>query len=380
MLNLNSNRIGWAVVCVVLLPACGSTAPARLPDASLYRADLTEIVSSTAATGAVMVIDAPGIVDDRVISAGVTGDGRNMTSATPVRVASVTKTYVAAALLRLDETGQLDLDEPIGGLLSSDSLEQLKNGGHDGDRITVRHLITHTAGLPDHVSEQYLRAIIEDPSRHWTRDEQIAMLASGLNPVGAIGEKFHYSDTGYILLGEVIERRTGQALPDVVRTLLKFDTLGLENTWWELLETAPNDAPKRARQTFNNMDVTDWSATVDLFGGGGLVASADDMRVFFASLFDGAVFDQVETLESMLSSEGLPHDSPYRLGLFEYDVDGVTLYEHGGFWGTNVLHVPSLELTVSAVVLDQSGYASLRSLMHKVVTDYVRGQAESINE
>lgn len=72
-----------------------------------------------------------------------------MTAATPVRIASITKTFVATAILRLQEEGQLSLDAPMTGLISSALETQLLSGGYDTTRITVRHLLTDTGGLND---------------------------------------------------------------------------------------------------------------------------------------------------------------------------------------------------------------------------------------
>jgi D-alanyl-D-alanine carboxypeptidase len=88
-------------------------------------------------------------------------------------------------------------------------------------------------------------------------------------------------------------------------------------------------------------DTYGWSATLDTYGGGGLVSTTEDMAKFLFALFEGKIFKHPETLQLMISKEGLPAASPYRLGIFEYDASGVKAYGHAGFWGTEAMYVPS---------------------------------------
>ena len=74
----------------------------------------------------------------------------------------------------------------------------------------------------------------------------VAPLHVPTRPIGPPGAKFQYSDTGYVLLGEIIERTAGDSLAAVARRELGFDRLGLATTWWEIAEPAPAGARARA--------------------------------------------------------------------------------------------------------------------------------------
>ena len=82
--------------------------------------------------------------------------------------------------------------------------------GYDLNKITIRHLLTHTAGLFDHAgSNTYIEKVFADPFHEWTRTEQVQGCVDWGDPLFEPGEQFSYSDTGYILLGEIIENVTG---------------------------------------------------------------------------------------------------------------------------------------------------------------------------
>ncbi len=276
------------------------------------------------------------------------------------RIASITKSYTAAAVLRLVEQGKLDLSQSLAELIPPSYDTLLRSDGYDTDTITLRQVLNHTAGLFDHAqSPSFINAILETPDKVWTRSEQIEALVAWGDPVGAPGEKYVYSDTGYILLGDIIERTTGSALPLAVRELLKFDTLGLRETVWERGDSVPVSHSMRAHQFLMGNDTYDWDPSIDLYGGGGLVATPRDVARFYNVLMSGKIFDTPQTLALMLSADGTPESSPYRLGIFERGIDGSPVYEHGGFWGTSVFHDPATGITVAGAALKQKDYERL---------------------
>lgn len=286
------------------------------------------------------------------------------------RMASITKTYVAATVLRLWEQGKIDLEAPITRWLPPSWMQALTQDGYRPQQITVRHLLSHTSGLADHAqAKQFIEAIKADPSIEWSRARDVARLVEWTDPVGKPGEKFAYSDTGYVLLGAIVEEITGQDLPDAVRSQLKLDSLGLKDTYWERYE--PARGRMRAHQVFEGDDTYAWNPTMDLFGGGGLVATPADIATFFDALLEGRVFERKATLERMRSYSGLPAGSPYSLGLFTYDLKGAKGIGHSGFWGTLVMHDPLSSRTIAGAVTDIGDYKKLNQL----VGDYIRSAA-----
>lgn len=263
------------------------------------------------------------------------GSDEPITPDAPVRIASVTKTFLAAALLRLWEQGRLDLDAPIRGLLSDETRDALDSDGYDTGAITTRQLLAHTSGLADHwgmrlyqLQARYL------PGRRWTRIEQVRFAMRHGAPVGAPGERFFYSDTGYLVAAEVLERASGQTMAQAVRTLLRFEAIGLNATWFETLEPRPPGAPLQARQYIGWQDGSSIHASFDLYGAGGLVASAPDLARFFRALAGGSVFDRGETFALMAqpTPQSRASGADYGLGLSLLTIGGRACIGHGGFW------------------------------------------------
>lgn len=289
-----------------------------------------------------------------------------LTPAHLFRIASTSKTYVAAAVLRLMEQGKLELAQSMAGLVSEGSTTILKGGGYNVDQITLWQLLNHTAGIFDHTqSDRYGEAILEDTNHVWTADEQLKAAMAWGKPYGEPGEKFQYSDVHYILLGEIIERITSKPLPIAVRALLDFDDHGLAETAWELGDTWQPAPDQRAHQFLAGDDTHSWHPSNDLFGGGGLVATPRDVAAFFRLLMTGKIFDRAETLDLMLSPAGHPKDSPYRLGVFVRHIDESPVYEHAGFWGSGAFHDTGTGVTVAGAVVVHEDYHLLERAIIK---------------
>lgn len=282
-----------------------------------------------------------------------------------VRIASITKTFLAIATLRLCETGRLNLDQPIASLLSDASREMLLKGGYDTVHITIRHLLAHTSGLFDFaMSTPFDQAVRTNPSRRWQRPELLRGAMEWGKPYGAPGSVFAYSDTGYIVLGEILENVVAAPLPSAIRETVGYEPIGLTSTWFETLEPTPSGV-QRAHQYLDGEDTYAWDPSMDLYGGGGLVSTLDDLTRLFRALFDGRIFANPETLRTFVAPtiaagrvEGIhaKRGAPigYGLGIAVESVDGMTVYQHGGYWGTIISYVPQLDLTVAVAITEQT--------------------------
>ncbi|WP_262694310.1 serine hydrolase domain-containing protein [Kordiimonas aquimaris] len=291
-------------------------------------------------------------------------DGTLLDSDHMFRLASITKSYVGTAVLRLVEQGRLSLDAPINTLIDAEYNEVLTSDGYDTNIITLKHVISHTAGFFDHAqTNNFLNSLMTNPHHVWTRTEQINAGAAWGDPVGAPGEKFFYSDTGFVLMGHMIERLTGEALPVAVRWLVGLDRHGLTQTVWERGDSRSVPAEKRVHQYMAGQDTYTWDPSVDLYGGGGLVASMRDVALFYSLLFNGKIYENSSTLTTMLSQDGLPEGSPYRHAVFVKNYSGLEVYEHGGFWGTLVLYDPQTKTAIAGASLKQEGYPTLVKAM-----------------
>jgi D-alanyl-D-alanine carboxypeptidase len=372
-----------ALASGVLLVGCSevSQPPPATDLADTFQRLLDEAAADPAVPGVALSIDSSVLDLDWAGAAGVADpeSGTPMTVDTPVRIASNTKTYVAAAVLRLAEEGKLDLDDSIADHIPEEQVALLEGDGYEPRAMTVRHLLTHTSGLFDHSSgPQYEEAILADPQRQWTPAEQLRAAVEWGDPLAGPGEVYSYCDTGYVLLGEIIEGASGKPLAAAVHQLLDFHELGLAATWWEHFESAPPGLPARAHQLFGDLDTFDFNPSFDLYGGGGLVATVGDLARFWRELFGAGVFREPKSLVVMRTTvdgvRALPDADPgsqppgaYRMGIWELDVAGRQAYRHTGFWGTSATFVPDLGLVVAATVNQHQAKQVLEDLVRKSI-------------
>jgi len=321
---------------------------------------LTDTVAAAAHfPGMLLHVDAPryGLSWSGAAGLADRATGRPLTPDDEARVASVTKTFTAATVLRLVGQGHIALDAPIGRYLPAAYTTLLAGGGYRPDRITVRHLLRHTGGLADYANtDAFDAAVRAAPAHRWTRLEQVRFALAHGRPVAPPGAVYHYADTGYVLLGEIIERVSGLPLAAAYRSLLRFGPLGLAHTYLETLEPAPPDRPPRAHQYYAGLDLERVDASFDLYGGGGLVSTMADLGRFYRALLRGQVFARRGTLRAMLAIPATNADDAddarrgdgYGMGIYRLTAASAACWGHDGAWGTFAFHCPALDLTIAA--------------------------------
>ena len=293
------------------------------------------------------------------------------------RIASLTKTFTAAAVLRLVEDRRLALDDPIARHLSAASVALLRRGGYDVDAMRVRHLLQHTSGLAGDYSElePYVNFIVSHPHHRWTRLEQIRFVMAHSRPLSPPGAEYHYSDLGYVLLGELLERATNGGLAAAYRSLLPFDRLGLGETYLETLESPPADAKPRAHQYLGTLDMTAFDPSFDIYGAGGYVSTLDNLARFYRALVEGRVFEHASTLRVMLGKARpqSPRDLP--MGIEAAPLGGERCFGHGGFWGVAAYHCPGSHVTIVSSITQAQGFIPPTGRLLLAVHRLVSGRA-----
>ncbi len=264
---------------------------------------------------------------DLLLTSGVadTSTGASFPAAARARIASNTKTFVASVVLQLVAEHRMELDAPVARYLP------VTGPGGDGRAITVRNLLQHTSAIPD-----YLAMLDLDSAEALTRDHSIGdLIRLGLDQPAAFapGTSFEYSNTNYLLAGQLIERVTGTPV-DVEVTRRIIAPLGLRDTYWprypaETVIRGPH--PRAYLETDGGRtDITD----IDPNGGlpdGAMVSTGHDLNRFFLALLSGMVLppDQLAEMRRTVTD---PHSADrIGLGLFgKTTAAGVEVWGHGG--------------------------------------------------
>ncbi|MEW2389824.1 serine hydrolase domain-containing protein [Streptomyces venezuelae] len=254
------------------------------------------------------------------------------------RIGSITKTFVATVLLQLEAEGRLDLDDTIGRWLPG----VVEGNGHDGERITVRQILNHTSGIYDVTSDDEFRRKVfsEEFLDHrydtWTAEQQIA-LAMRHEPDFAPGTDWKYSNTNYVIAGELIERITGHPYAQEIERRI-IAPLGLRAT--SVPGTDPT-LPKPSSRAYTklsdepdakNHDVTELNPTV-AGAAGGMISDSADLNRFYVALLRGRLLPKKQLAE-MKTTVPKGEDRPgqrYGLGLEPFRTTcGTVVWGHGG--------------------------------------------------
>lgn len=264
------------------------------------------------------------------------------------RTASLSKTFTAALTLRLWEERALDLDDTLDRHLPAVLCARLPR--FDGHPITIRLLLNHRSGLYDYATDaQFVAEVAAAPLREWSPQDLLdAALRQG-SPYFAPGQGLAYSDTGYVLLGLIIERCSGMPLARAYRRHL-LDQLGLRHTYLEGHEPANADI-EVASAFAGTIDTSGFNPSFDTFGGGGLISTAVDLDRFITALMRGQVYTRTQTLTVMLEGTEAPPGSGTRktrtaCGLSEFEIAGQRLWGHLGHWNSFMLYQPKADLAL----------------------------------
>jgi D-alanyl-D-alanine carboxypeptidase len=262
---------------------------------------------------------------------------------TVFELASVTKQFTATAIMLLVEEGKVKLDDPIAQYLSN-SPEPWKD-------ITVRHLLTHTAGLPN--LENGFQALRKGGARLNYTTTQLFNAAKNDSMSFGPGERWQYSDVGYFLLGMIIEKASGQRYRNFLASRF-FEPLGMASTsvldQWAVLKN------RAAGYTLRNGEIVNIRRVVqiELPSHYGIFSTVRDLVKWDNALAAGKAVKQ-SSLEQMWTPVKLNSGGsfPYGFGWGMDERRGHRMITHTGITGTEYTRFPDDKLTV--IVLTNLG-------------------------
>lgn len=291
--------------------------------------DLEEMVrDNDEITSALLTIYSDKLELDETYAAGYTGNDliQPVTAEHSYYSASIGKTFTATLIGMLCEEGVISYDDAISKHLGAGLLEGLfvYDGVDYKDRVTIRQLLGHMSGIGDYYEDPVLKGetmleiLINDGNKRWNPIELVAFTRENQRAVARPGEVFHYSDTGYILLGFLIEAVTGQQFHEVLHERI-FDPLGMNDTYL-IFQSNPKNNPKfeMLEVYVNGIDVSDTNALSFDWSGGGLVTTMADLLKFSKALIDGKLVD-IDVFHQMTNFSRKYMDGVYYgLGMMEF--------------------------------------------------------------
>lgn len=258
------------------------------------------------------------------------------TTRTPSCIASLSKPITAVALMMLVEKNQVTLETQLSQLLPGFS--------HNVGAVTVRQLLAHTSGVPD-----YPDLGVDHPGV--TNAEILAALRQVKDPVFPPGMKYKYSNSGYVLLGQIIESLSGTSLPQFLTARI-FQPLGMNSTF---VLTSPEDKKTGvARGYERNGSINDFEGIAT--GESGVYSTVHDLLLFDQALYTDTLLSQ-ETLTVMFTPSSVREGSTtYGLGWnIERDGVGLKVWHQGNTAGFRAFIERRLSRRITVIMLTNGG-------------------------
>lgn len=306
--------------------------------------------------------------------------GTPMTTETRMLAASIGKTFVAATLLSLAKEEVLSLDDPLSLWLGKYSwYSRLPN--HNS--ITLRHLLTHTSGLPDHTKMTSFADLFFDPTFRTHQSHLPEILVKDVLDEPALfeaGQDWLYTDTGYILLGMVIETATESSYySEVEKRFL---------TPLQLIQSSPSDRRKLPLlasgytdkenfyqlppKTTNDQGELLWNPAIE-WTGGGFISNSRDLACWAKALYEGKAmpFDYLEELLQAVPIEGSATGFFYGLGVVINAKEPLRIqYGHGGIipgYLSSMRYYPQFGIAIAFQINTDSGIGNSNvNLVHEM--------------
>lgn len=257
------------------------------------------------------------------------------------RIGSVTKQFTAVAILQLSENHKLSLEDSIQKFLPEYPSK--------GKPILIKHLLSHTSGIPDYVNKpEWFPKISKlnlDPQQlmHYFKADSL-----NFSP----GERFEYSNSGYHLLGLIIEKVSGFTYAEYLQKKI-FQPLEMNSSFCYLADEPVKDLAKGYTDGTTGKSKAIYIFPAQAYSAGSIVSTVSDLRKWYEGLFTYRILKQ-ESLEQAIKPFRL-NDSAFTYYGFGWQLDtiqGMPVIKHGGDYpgyNSEVIYFPETKILVSAV-------------------------------
>ena len=260
-------------------------------------------------------------------------------------IASLGKQFTAVAVMMLAERGKLSYDDKL--------VKYFPEFSSFAPNITIRQILTHTSGLIDHLD------VVKDNVTGWTNDDVVKLLLRENRVLFQPGEKFSYSNSGYVLLSMIVEKISGESFAKFLEKNI-FKPLKMKNTFVAARETKIENRVRGYSQNNGKWEPADYDAFTT--GAGGIYSTLEDLEKWDLS-FDNGRLIKAETLKlaSVPATLNNGRPTPYGFGwLAEFAAKGklanvwyvASFGDFKGFKGM-IKRIPEKRFTV--VILTNNG-------------------------
>ncbi len=321
----------FAILLTLSLSATGS---AQAPNRAKLDQFLDRLAEKNKAMGSLTVARDGKVLYSRAIGYGRidAAEKRPLTAASRFRIGSITKMFTAVMVLQLVEEGKLKL---------TDTLDTFFPQIPNSKKITVAQILAHRSGIHDSIVDKNLRTSPQTTAM--TRDEMLALIAKG-TPDFEPDAKHAYSNSGYLVLGLVLEKVTGKTYAELLAKQIT-SKIGLDDTY---VATGNIDVSKNESLTYFNLG-GDWKPVPEthpslLFSAGAIVSTPNDLVRFIQALFDLKLIsrESLASMRTMRDGEGI--------GMEPFTFAGKTFYGHTGGadnYGAWLAYLPEERLAVA---------------------------------
>lgn len=286
--------------------------------------------------------------------------GQPMKVNQPFHVASIGKTFTATLIAMLVDEKRFSFDDPVVNYLSADLLKGLFvfKGVDYKEKVTIRSLLNHTSGVADYFEDKGLKhesikeQVMRQRDHFFSPEELVRYTSEYQKAVGMPGQKYHYSDTGYILLGLLIEAVTGESFHYNLMERI-FRPLNMEQTYLHLYQDPIGEKLAIAPVWLDKQEISQYQSLSVDWAGGGLISTLDDLAVFIKAFFRGNLITEATRNEMLCFEHKFTVGIHYGLGIMKYEfgeyfptLKGLPkLQGHMGILGTQMLYDTETDTT-----------------------------------
>lgn len=331
--------------------------------ANIYKEFLNKLQQKGITTGNILVYKKGEVVFKNSSGLRSINPKDSLTLDSQFRLASVSKQFTGMAIMKLKESGKLDYDQKVNTILPEFPYKE----------ITVRHLLHHTSGLTD-----YERLIDQNwkpedsTKRYILGNDEIIKEMYRVNPEldFKTGEKWEYSNTGYLFLASIVEKLSGQHFSEFLKEQI-LDPLKMNNTiLYKYQEAADVNMPNRVfgyRKALNQKDLqlNDYNIVNDVRGDGGIYSTLEDLMKWNIALSNHTIIpkkylDEAFTPGKLNNGE----ETNYGFGWFiESKTKPRVVFHSGGWVGFGTYLYNEVDAENGFVVLTNNSNNNFRDIV-----------------